>query len=64
MTEVLTNHFGLDGCGFVVIRASSGLGRAMAIFLAQAGASVVLVARRQAELEQLVDQIQKGEQPS
>jgi len=60
MTEVLTNHFGLDGRGFVITGASSGLGRAMAIFLARAGASVVLVARRQTELEQLVDQIQNS----
>jgi NAD(P)-dependent dehydrogenase (short-subunit alcohol dehydrogenase family) len=59
-TEALTNHFGLDGRGFVITGASSGLGRAMAIFLAQAGASVVLVARRQAELEQLAEHIQKS----
>jgi NAD(P)-dependent dehydrogenase (short-subunit alcohol dehydrogenase family) len=56
-TETLLDHFSLIGRSFVVTGASSGLGRSMALFLAQAGASVVLVARRQTELEQVAEQI-------
>ena len=41
----------------VVAGASSGIGRAMAGFLAAAGASVVLVARREAELQDAADEI-------
>jgi len=59
-SKALESHFGLKGRGFVVTGASSGLGRAMAIFLARAGAAVVLVARRQAELEQLAEEIQEA----
>jgi len=56
-TETLLDQFSLIGRSYVVTGASSGLGRSMALFLAQAGASVVLVARRQAELEQVAEQI-------
>lgn len=56
----LEDIFGLSGRGFVITGASSGLGRAMALFLAHAGAAVVLVARRQTELEELAAQIQQS----
>ena len=56
-TENLLDQFSLVGRSYVVSGASSGLGRSMAYFLAQAGASVVLVARRQPELEQVAEQI-------
>jgi len=56
-TETLLDQFSLVGRSYVVTGASSGLGRSMAFFLAQAGASVVLVARRQTELEQVAEQI-------
>ncbi len=56
-TETLLDQFSLTGRSYVVTGASSGLGRSMAFFLAQAGASVVLVARRQTELEQVAEQI-------
>ena len=49
MTEIL-EQFSLADRSFVVTGASSGIGRAMAGFLAQAGARVVLVARREKEL--------------
>ena len=56
-TESLLNKFSLSERNFVVTGASSGLGRSMAVILAQAGASVVLVARREAELEQVANEI-------
>lgn len=45
------DRFALDGRQFVVTGASSGIGRAMAGFLAGAGACVALVARRADALE-------------
>lgn len=53
----LNSQFGLDDRVMVVTGASSGIGRAMAGFLATAGASVVLVARREAELQQAASEI-------
>ncbi len=49
--------FGLDERVFVVTGASSGIGRAMAGFLAGAGARVVLVARRAARLDETAHEI-------
>lgn len=45
---------------FIVTGASSGIGAAAALLLASKGANVVLGARRQAELDQLVGQIKEG----
>ena len=59
-TDVLLKKFSLLNRNFVVTGASSGLGRSMAMFLAQAGASVVLVARRAPELEQVAGQIREA----
>jgi NAD(P)-dependent dehydrogenase (short-subunit alcohol dehydrogenase family) len=56
--NILLDKFSVSGRGYVITGASSGIGRSMAIFLAQAGASVVLVARRQTELEKLAEEIQ------
>ncbi len=56
MTEIL-EQFSLADRSFVVTGASSGIGRAMAGFLAQAGARVVLVARREEVLAEAVASI-------
>ena len=54
-------QFALDGQHFVVTGASSGIGRAMAGSLAQAGANVILLARRQAVLQAVVEAIRKSD---
>lgn len=54
------DQFSLSGRSFVVTGASSGIGRAMAGFLAEAGARVVLVARREKELVEAVTSINAG----
>ncbi len=56
MPEIL-DQFKLTGKNFVVTGASSGIGRAMAGFLAQAGAGVVLVARRETALAEVAAEI-------
>lgn len=53
MTLPQTPSFRLDGKRALVAGASSGIGEAAAAALAQAGAEVTLVARRQAELDRL-----------
>jgi len=47
----------LEGKAALVTDASSGLGRAMAIALARAGADVALVARSQEELESAKEEV-------
>lgn len=54
------NQFALDGRRFVVTGASSGIGRAMAGFLAEAGACVVLVARREDQLTAAVADLEQA----
>ena len=55
--STLLDRFKLDGKNAVVTGASSGIGRAMAGFLAEAGAQVILVARRESELVAATDEI-------
>lgn len=51
-------HVNLSGRTALVTGASSGFGRRFAVVLAQCGATVVVAARRVAELDQLVAEIQ------
>lgn len=56
----LARRFALNGRTALVTGASSGLGRHFAHVLAQAGAAVVVAARRTDRLQQLVDDLQEA----
>ena len=57
---VSLDQYSLVGKSLVITGASSGIGRAIAGHLAQAGAEVILVARRESELQLAVDEINAG----
>jgi NAD(P)-dependent dehydrogenase (short-subunit alcohol dehydrogenase family) len=59
MDDVMANRFRLDGKVAVVTGASSGLGVAFALGMAQAGADVVIGARRDDRLAETVANIEK-----
>ena len=59
MTPSVSSLFDLNDRTAVVTGSSSGIGQAIAGFLAQAGVHVVLVARRQDRLDALVDSIRR-----
>ena len=54
---ILANETNLDGRTALVTGASSGIGRAIAIALGQAGVRVALCARRRARLEEVAETI-------
>ncbi|MEU6754524.1 SDR family NAD(P)-dependent oxidoreductase, partial [Spirillospora sp. NPDC046719] len=54
----LSGLFSLEGRTAVVTGGSSGIGRAIAVALARAGASVVVVARREPELADTVRELE------
>ncbi len=56
-TRFLQSQFGLEGRVFTVTGASSGIGRSMARFLVEAGARVVLIARRASMLAEAASEI-------
>ena len=51
--------FNLHGRTAIVTGASKGLGRSMALALAEAGANIVLVARNIAQTEEVADEVKK-----
>jgi|TARA_Y100000310_G_scaffold340280_2_gene435469 NAD(P)-dependent dehydrogenase (short-subunit alcohol dehydrogenase family) len=60
VTTWIPSLFDLNDRTAVVTGSSSGIGQAIAGFLAQAGARVILVARRQDRLDALVDSIREN----
>lgn len=60
MADYLHRLFSLEGRVAVVTGGSSGIGRAMARALAGAGASVVLVARRAATLDEIAGELRSA----
>ncbi len=57
----MTADFSLKGKVALITGATSGIGRRQALALAQAGAAVVLVGRREARLRETVAEIESVE---
>lgn len=56
---LLEQHFGLNGKVAIVTGASKGIGEAIARFLADAGAKVVISSRKQADLDTLAEDLRQ-----
>ena len=56
--KTIGSHFDLDGKISLITGAGRGIGRAVALTLARAGSDIALVARSQAELDSVVQEIQ------
>lgn len=59
MKDLLKEKFGLEGKVAVVVGGTSGIGRAIALGLAGAGAQVVPVSRRREKIEETAAEIEK-----
>jgi NAD(P)-dependent dehydrogenase (short-subunit alcohol dehydrogenase family) len=57
----METHYDLDGKVAIVTGGGKGIGRAIALGLAQSGAQVVVASRTQAELEAVAEEIRQGD---
>ncbi|MGH9271530.1 MAG: SDR family NAD(P)-dependent oxidoreductase [Ilumatobacteraceae bacterium] len=58
MTDSILDRFRLDGCVVVVTGSGRGIGRGIAVGMAEAGADVVVTARRTDEIEAVVYEVE------